>query len=281
MVNLSNSAFMNTYKSLFDALWSDYTQRNHAAQTIHDLFVAEGEDVINDHIAFRTFDHEKINVGVLSQAFINVGYRQMGEYHFEEKHLYARHFELPGNDFAPRVFISQLKTGDFSEFLQQKVTQLVDRIPTEITRKPELLISGNLWEELPSYDVYNRLREESEYAAWLYLWGFTVNHFTVSVTHLKKLGSIEKTNEFLKTNGFMLNNSGGEIKGTPAELLEQSSTKANIIKMPFVEGLFEVPVTYYEFARRYPDSDGKLYPGFIAKSADKIFESTNFYSTKN
>ena len=272
---------MNTYKSLFDALWSDYTQRNQAAQTIHDLFVAEGEDVINDHIAFRTFDHEKINVDVLSQAFINVGYRQMGEYHFEEKHLYARHFEMPGNEFAPRIFISQLKTADFSEYLQQKVAQLVDRIPSEITCKPELLISGNLWEELPSYDVYNRLREESEYAAWLYLWGFTVNHFTVSVTHLKKMGSIEKTNDFLKTNGFMLNNSGGEIKGTPAELLEQSSTKANIVKMRFTEGLFEVPVTYYEFARRYPDTDGKLYPGFIAKSADKIFESTDFYSAKN
>jgi hypothetical protein len=44
-----------------------------------------------------------------------------------------------------------------------------------------------------------------------------------------------------------------------------------------VEGRHAIPSAYYEFARRYPDKDGKLYSGFIAKSADKIFESTDFY----
>jgi hypothetical protein len=36
-----------------------------------------------------------------------------------------------------------------------------------------------------------------------------------------------------------------------------------------------VPACYYEFARRYPIANGELYQGFIAASADKIFESTN------
>jgi hypothetical protein len=36
-----------------------------------------------------------------------------------------------------------------------------------------------------------------------------------------------------------------------------------------------IPTCYYEFARRYPDADGKIYEGFVAASADKIFESTN------
>ena len=75
----------------------------------------------------------------------------------------------------------------------------------------------------------------------------------------------------------MLNDAGGEIQGNPEELLEQSSIKAGIISVKFREGIFEIPGCYYEFARRYPDTDGKLYSGFIAKSADKIFESTNFY----
>lgn len=70
---------------------------------------------------------------------------------------------------------------------------------------------------------------------------------------------------------------GGEIKGTPKELLEQSSIKAGIVKIDFSEGAFEIPGCYYEFARRYPDENGSIYSGFIAKSADKIFESTNFY----
>ena len=85
-------------------------------------------------------------------------------------------------------------------------------------------------------------------------------------------------NEFLKEKGFLLNTVEGEIKGTPEELLEQSSTKAGIIEVDFLEGKYSIPSCYYEFARRYPDKNGRLYSGFIAKSADKIFESTDFYT---
>ena len=140
----------------------------------------------------------------------------------------------------------------------------------------ELIYSGNV-AGTPSFNIYQKLREESEYAAWLYVNGFRANHFTVSVNALKKLDSIQKVNRFLKSKGFALNDAGGEIQGTPDELLEQSSIRAGIIKMQFREGVFEVPGCYYEFARRYPGPDGKLYSGFIAKSANKIFESTNFY----
>ncbi len=268
---------MEKTKALFDQLWADYIKRNPEAKRVHDLFVKEGEEVINDHIAFRTFNHPSINVDVLAQHFINAGYEFKGEYQFEEKHLFAKHFEHKTMKNAPRVFISQLKTEDFSDFLQEKVAEIVSKIPAELPSKAEVLTSGNVWEEKPSYAVYNKLREESEYAAWLYLYGFTVNHFTVSVTHLQKLNSMEKTNQFLKDNGFLMNDSGGEIKGTPEELLEQSSIKANMHKVEFQEGVYQVPVTYYEFAKRYPDVDGNLYSGFIAKSADKIFESTDYY----
>jgi hypothetical protein len=268
---------MDKTNELFQSLWADYTTRNPEAKRVHDLFVKEGEAVINDHIAFRTVNHPSVNVDVLAQHFIDVGYEFKGDYQFEAKHLYAKHFEHKTMKDAPRVFISQLKTEDFSEFLQKKMSEIVAKIPAELPSKPEILTAGNVWEEKPSYEVYNKLREESEYAAWFYLYGFTVNHFTVSVTHLKKLNSMEKTNQFLKANGFLMNDSGGEIKGTPAELLEQSSIKANMNRMHFQEGKFEVPVTYYEFAKRYPDTNGELYSGFIAKSADKIFESTDFY----
>ena len=56
---------------------------------------------------------------------------------------------------------------------------------------------------------------------------------------------------------------------------------SGIIKMDFTEGSYEIPGCYYEFARRYPDEKGNIYSGFIAKSADKIFESTNFYKKSN
>ena len=54
-----------------------------------------------------------------------------------------------------------------------------------------------------SYDVYNRLREESEYAAWFYVFGFRANHFTVSINSLKKFNTLVSVNELLKSNGFV------------------------------------------------------------------------------
>jgi hypothetical protein len=74
-----------------------------------------------------------------------------------------------------------------------------------------------------------------------------------------------------------MNASGGEIKGTPGELLEQSSIMARRLPWPFADGeTHDIPTCYHEFARRYPDPEtGRLYEGFIARSADKIFESTN------
>jgi hypothetical protein len=261
---------------LFDKLWKIYTEQNPSVQRVYDLFVNEGETVENDHIAFRTYDDPRVNVDVLAKPFLAAGYEEKGDYQFEAKKLYAKHYEHKTDTRAPRVFISQLKTAEFSDFLQETVKRIIDKIPEDLLRSDDLIFSGNSW-EIPSYEVYQQLRDESEYAGWLYVYGFCANHFTVSVNYLEKLNSVQKVNQFLKDKGFLINDSGGEIKGTPAELLEQSSIKSEIVGVDFQEGSFEVPGCYYEFARRYPDQDGKLYSGFIAKSADKIFESTDYY----
>ena len=65
------------------------------------------------------------------------------------------------------------------------------------------------------------------------------------------------------------------MKGTPEVYLEQTATLANTIEVTFADGKISIPACYYEFAKRYPMKNGKLYQGFVAKSADKIFESTN------
>ncbi len=101
------------------------------------------------------------------------------------------------------------------------------------------------------------------------------NHFTVSVNHLKKLDTLEKVNEFLKDNGFSLTSSGAEIKDSYDELLLQSSTLAELISVSFRDGVMQIPACYYEFAKRFKDKNGRLYNGFIAKSVDKTFESTD------
>ena len=264
------------YNELFDRLWIEYTSRNPSTLKIYDLFRSEGETIINDHIAFRTFRSPDISVDKLAKVFLKNGYKFRGEYHFETKKLYARHFEHETDIEAPRVFISELLVDEFSPFLRDTVKDWVAAIPASMFDSDNLIFAGNI-SGMPSFAVYEKLRAESEYAAWLYVNGFCANHFTVSVNRLKKLDSVEKVNAFLKFHGFLLNDAGGGIQGTPGELLEQSSIRAEMVTCKFIEGEFEIPGCYYEFAKRYPDVDGKLYNGFIAKSADKIFESTNYY----
>ena len=264
---------------IFKRLWIDYVTQNPSAGKIYNLFLQEGEEVINDHIAFRTLDYPEINIDILAKPFLSNGYVAKGEYLFKEKHLFARHFESEKDLKAPRIFISQLILSECSQFIQDILKGGSVKGGRPNYTSDELIFSGSLFSPL-SYQTYNKLRDESEYAAWFYVFGFRANHFTVSINALKTYNNISAVNELLKKNGFLLNDSGGEIKGTKADLLQQSSTLADKVTVKFVEGSFEVPCCYYEFAQRYPDANGKLYNGFVAKSADKIFESTNFYRKK-
>lgn len=262
-----------SYQTLFTTLWNDYISRNPHAKQIHQLFLSRDEHVINDHIAFRTFSDARVNVEVLAKFFKRYGYQECGQYEFPVKKLFAKHYEHPDPQ-APKVFISELITERFSSELQKTVRQCVNQIPLPLLENEELLYSGINWQPL-HYDVYRALLAESEYAAWMYAFGFCANHFTVNVNALATFQSLTDINDFLQEQGFALNNSGGLIKGTPDEYLEQSSTLAGEIDVKFAEGIYRIPSCYYEFAKRYPLSNGKLYTGFIAASADKIFESTD------
>lgn len=267
---------MITRSEIFARLWIAYVEQNPIIQKVYESFVNIGETVLNDHIALRTFNDPRMNITVLEKPFISAGYIPMGEYTFKEKKLKAKHYEMPNHPEEPKVFISELILEDFSKELQNLVAECINKTDISVYTSNDLIFSGSLWKK-PSFNVYERLREESEYAAWLYVYGFRANHFTVSINSLKKLNTIEKVNQHLKEHGFILNTAGGEIKGSKEELLQQSSIMAENIPIGFKEGVYEIPGCYYEFAIRYFDTNGKLYNGFIAKSADKIFESTNYY----
>jgi hypothetical protein len=262
------------HQQLFKDLWKEYTKQNPSAQAIHNLFANEGELVINDHVAFRTFDDPRMNIQVLAKKFLKAGYEYVGKYHFEDKHLNAVHLEHPTEE-APRVFISELIVSEFSEEFQKIIKKHLNSVGNAYYSDPDLIHKGNVWGK-PSYETYQALRKESEYGAWLYVHGFRVNHFTVSINALKKYNTIEKVNQFLKDSGYPMNTSGGEIKGSPEVFLQQSSTLSEIIKVDFKEGLYDIPACFYEFAIRYNDDTGQLFSGFIAANANKIFDSTNY-----
>lgn len=259
---------------LLDNLWQEYTGRNPHALKIYQLFTARGETVINDHIAFRTFNNATVNIEQLAKWFKNYGYIEKGSYNFPVKKLIAKHYEHE-DEKLPKVFISELLTEKFSPQLQTIINQCIVKMTANpIVNSETMLYSGNCWGPI-SYSTYKALLTESEYAAWMYVFGFCANHFTVLVNELKTFNNLEDVNSFLLGNKFELNTSGGLIKGTPDVFLEQSSTLAEKRRVNFIEGTYEIPSCYYEFAKRYPLTNGKLYSGFIADSADKIFESTN------
>ena len=263
---------INSINQLFDQLWLEYIQTNPPAKKIQELFTQKGEKVVNDHIAFRTFNMPEVGINVLAKVFEDRGYSEKGEYHFEKKKLYAKHFEHTDRD-KPLIFISELKVEDLSQSTRQIIHDLVAQIPKDFIHDPAFIMQGKPWEV--SFNTYVQLKQESEYAAWMAAFGFRANHFTVSVNHLKNFDDLREVNTFLKDNGFALNTSGGEVKGSPEQMLEQSSTIAYNTKIGFSDGDHEIPACYYEFAKRYPQPNGELFRGFIAGSADKIFESTD------
>lgn len=255
----------------FEKMWKDYCALNPQARNVYSVLNKLGEKIVNDHIAFRTFSHPVLTIGCLSKHFLNYGYVLVKEYKFKEKKLNAKHYEHPDTN-EPKIFISELDLSQTSSFIAHTVEKIVTEFDISKMNYENFLYSGRPW--TAQFETYKKLAQESEYAAWVYAHGFRPNHFTVYINYLKQLNDISQLNAFLKKHGFALNSSGGEIKGSEKELLEQSSTLANEVSVRFDEGSFNVPACYYEFAKRYKMPNGKLFQGFIAESANKIFEST-------
>lgn len=257
---------------LFESLWQDYIQRLcPSAAKVHQL-LQEDEPLINDHIALRTFNLEPLGIETLAKPFLDIGYKACGDYVFESKKLVAKHYEHP-DPKQPKVFISELKVEECSPELQAIVAKLVAQVDAEKLSDSAFLHGGRLWDL--SFSDYQVLAKESEYASWLAAHGYGANHFTVSVNQLNQHDEVKQVNDHLRQAGFVINESGGEVKGSPEVLLEQSSTMADKVPVNFTEGSENIPGGFYEFAKRYPMENGELYPGFVAASADKIFESTN------
>lgn len=259
---------------LFTGLWSDYVAITPSAARIHALLQEHdnSNEIINDHIALRTFKVPGLAVADIAVHFTQLGYVQSGEYDFNSKKLNAWHFQHP-DPTQPKVFISELRVAELSTAAQTIIQRMLSQMDMTVVGSDNFLYSGTHWQV--SAAEYHTLLEESEYAAWLAAWGFRANHFTVSINHLNSLHELDDMNALLKANGFVLNASGGEIKGNAEVCLAQSSTMADKMPVEFTDSTVSIPSCFYEFAQRYPLANGELYQGFVAASADKIFESTN------
>lgn len=261
-------------EQFFSNLWQDYIKITPQAQSIQQLFLATDAEVINDHVAFRTFADTPLKLDNLEPVILGMGYELQDSYEFKAKKLRANSYIHP-DPKQPKIFCSELLTDQLSQQAQDILARYTAQIPQQAELSPAIFYSARHW-DMPSLEDYQTLMAETEYGAWLLAIGIRVNHFTVSINHLTSTDSIETVLQRVKDAGFAVNTVGGEVKGTPATLLEQGSTMADREVFEFGCGNSqEIPTCFYEFAKRHPDANGVVYQGFVEANADKIFESTN------
>lgn len=265
---------MKALTDFYHNLWHQYIRITPQARDIHQLFINFGEVPVNDHVAFRTFADSVISLEILEPKLLDFGFQYFDEYHFEQKHLYARSYVHPLDN--TKIFLSEILWHELSRESQDVIGLYLSKIEKNTLVE---FTSGRLW-PTPSLSDYKILEKESEYAAWLLAWGLRANHFTIYINALNKFTEIEKVVGLLENQGYSLNAQGGVIKGSVEQGLMQISTMADEFELEFRDGEKEtISSCYYEFAQRFNpknrSQDKDVYQGFVVSSANNIFESTS------
>ncbi len=292
---------LNTFLNI---LFERYQEKVPAVKKITNALVAQGvvtsqEDIVNDHIAFRTLGVPNLGIQSFEKIFLHHGYQKRDYYYFEGKKLNAYWYAPPSDEY-PRIFMSELVVDQLSEQAQQIIRRYTDSIKADPVDQLDLndgqqigeFFHQSLW-PLPSKQDYELLLAESEYAAWVIYNRYYLNHYTISVHALKDgYNHIEEFDAFVEGLGIKLNTSGGKIKISGDGLLKQSSTVAEMQDATFADGdTMSIAGSYVEFAERLPLPEYADVPaeqlttaqrrnGFETNNADKIFESTYTGQTK-
>lgn len=255
--------------------------------------VTNQQEIVNDHIAFRTLGVPHLGIASSEKIFLHYGYEKRDYYYFEGKKLNAYWYAPPAPEY-PRIFISELRVADLSPESQAiigKYTGNIIKDPVDALDLDNGQVIGEffhqaLW-ELPTRSDYQNLLNESEYAAWVIYNRYYLNHYTISVHDLKPgYQTLEDFNKFVEGLGLTLNSSGAKIKVSPDGLLRQSSTLAEVQDAEFAGGeRMPIAGSYVEFSERLILPEYQNLPkneikaahrreGFETDNADKIFEST-------
>lgn len=247
-------------RSLLDRLWADYTAMHPPARQIHQLLTEHGCRVVHDHIALRTLRHPKFGIDACARLFEQYGYRVRGEYEFPEERVHARHYESdePG---LPKLLVGELDLEPFSRGLRDIVNSLMRQVDLDALPEDAFVVGGCPWHPI-LHDTWERLCAESEYAAWMAAFGFRAHHFTVLVNELDSFDSLADLNDFLRRNGFTLDDTAGEIRRSANHLLEWSATVPTPCKVRFADAEMESPGGHYEFLLRHSLPEGTLFDGF-------------------
>lgn len=283
---------------LLDNLWAGYRDRMEYVFTYEELIQEHGAKFYNDHVAFRTLATQNSGTGIhsISRIFEALGYVPAGCYDFPDKKLTAIHYQHPRPEF-PKIFISELRTWELAarprlmlhHALVSHRGPIADEVLADLSaldrtarsRRAEIMkflmrhFHTLPWDIPLKKDVL-ALDEASQYASWVLLNGYAVNHFTASVdSHgVESLDDIEKVQAAMAAAGVPMKK---EIEGRPGDPLRQTSTHAVVVptRVRDAKRTIEIPWTYayFEIAQR-PVIDGKRFEGFLGNQATNLFDMT-------
>ena len=282
----------NSVGTILSGLMTRYIQRVPMVKHIIKSMIRKGmissqDDIVNDHIAFRTMGVPHLGIRSIEKIFLHYGYIRQDEYHFKQKKVKAYWYAPPTYDAnLPRIFISELIVPELSKTSQDIIRKYTNEAldcpklsldPNDVKATDEFLHSP-LW-SMPDITDYRTLRDESEYASWVIHNRYYLNHFTISVHSLPApYNRLEAFNNFLESIGVTLNDSGGKIKTSEDGYLRQSASVAEQVTVKFPAGEsyehIDIAGSFVEFAERNVMPSGQRRDGFEASNADKIFEST-------
>ena len=248
---------------LLETLWQDYLALTPDARRIQSLLNHGNPRMRNDHLALHTFDLPRINIAQLGKPFERAGYRSCGEYDYAGTRLFARHYEHPDKNL-PALLLSELNVDSLGDEVRNILHQLVSQIPQEALQQDNFCTSGRHWKI--DYGTYQQLQQCSGYAAWVAAFGFRAHHYSLLVNSLDTHSDIDELNDYLLEQGLRLSCDNGLVQGSADEYLEQSATQPGSVEVQFSDRRAWVPGCHYAFIRRYPQSDGQLYRGFITEA---------------
>ncbi|KAL1196249.1 2-oxoadipate dioxygenase/decarboxylase [Cardamine amara subsp. amara] len=285
--------------NVFESILKTYLRKNPMAKTIWELVQSvDNENISYDHFFFRTFKVDGYGIDSLSSFFMDYGYKFGGELNFPKKKIRAVWLSPPdvhvpnyghglSNGPLPRVVIGELLVDELSSESQE----IINKYLKPEGGKQALLSStlGSLIWEKPTSTDFNILAEESEYAAWTLVHGYTMNHLAFALHRFKhRFSDINCLKEYLEEKGFELNKDGGILKVSQDGLLLQVSSMSEKLAVEFADGVTEsVRASYIEFVQRLVLPQFKDVPsdeieefhrreGLELNSAYHVMESTRF-----
>ena len=293
-------------KALLTQLWAMYLDRVSYAREYQRLVIGKGGRVVNDHIAFRTFNthtgEQPEGIRAIKHIISCLEYVPVEKYHFQKKKLNAVHFEHPDPMF-PKLFVSQLEVEELPEWAQQTINNTVKETPYLLSDESIALLAtlkekGDLprvagemlvkdlaqyfrrpWNVPRKYDVL-KVNDVSQYAAWVLLHGNAVNHFTAFINYqnVSEWPDLEATCRGMADAGIPMKE---VLEGEKGSKLQQSATLAvkEEVEVKGDDGIEKMPWTYayYELAERglvIENGEEKLFSGFLGEQAKHLFDMT-------